>query len=147
AAHMLAPLAVAVSLGLSQHPAPLLSPFKLGLNGNLVILSRALAAALPGSPAERVDDPARTAADLAAAVRRTGVRPVLGIVHRFSSHALMLRYWLASAGMEADRDYSLRVLPPALTVDALRAGEIDGFCVGEPWGSIAVAGGLGEVVA
>lgn len=147
AAHMLAPLAVAVSLGLSQHPAPLLSPFKLGLNGNLVVLSNALAAQLPSSPGDRVDDPAQAAQELAAAVRRTGKRPILGVVHRFSSHALMLRYWLASAGLEPDRDYSLRVLPPPLTPDALRAGEIDGFCVGEPWGSIAVAGGLGEVAA
>ena len=47
AAHMLAPLAVAVTLGLSQHGAALLSPFKLGLNGNLVVISPRLAAQLP----------------------------------------------------------------------------------------------------
>lgn len=147
AAHILAPLAVGVTLGLSQHRAALLSPFKLGLNGNLVVLSSELAASLEGDPAERVGNPASAAAALATAIRASGARPVLGVVHRFSSHALMLRYWLGSVGLVADRDYILRVLPPSLMADALRAGEIDGYCAGEPWGSIAVLAGIGEVIA
>ena len=147
-AHMLAPLAVGVTLGLSEHKAKLISPFKLGLNGNLVILSRHLAASLPGQRAERIADPAKAAQDIAAAFRTaTGRVPVLGVVHRFSSHALMLRYWLASADLLPDRDYSLRILPPSLMGDALASGEIDGFCAGEPWGTVAVAAGAGEVVA
>lgn len=147
AAHMLAPLAVGVTLGLSQHRAALLSPFKLGLNGNLVVLSSDLAASLEGDPADRVSNPASAAAALAVAIRTSGARPVLGVVHRFSSHALMLRYWLGSVGLAADRDYMLRVLPPSLMVNALRSGEIDGYCAGEPWGSIAVLAGIGEVIA
>jgi NitT/TauT family transport system ATP-binding protein len=39
AAHMLAPLAIAVTLGLSQHPAALSAPFKLNLNGNALSMS------------------------------------------------------------------------------------------------------------
>lgn len=147
AAHMLAPLAVAVSLGLSPPQAALMSPFKLGLNGNMVVLSRRLAALLAHDPLERVDDPAAAARQFAAKMAETGTRPVLGVVHRFSSHALMLRYWLASAGMDPERDFELRVLPPSLMVDALSSGEIDGFCAGEPWGSVAVSNGVGEVVA
>ena len=147
AAHLLAPLAVGVSLGLSQHRASLLSPFKLGLNGNLVVLSRALAGLLPGESARRIDHPGDVANEIADALRASGKHPVLGVVHRFSSHALMLRYWLASADLMPDRDYSLRVLPPSLMGDALAGGEIDGFCAGEPWGSLAVIAGAGEVVA
>src|SRR5437764_11024958 len=52
-AHLLAPLAVAVSLGLSQHPAPLAAPFKLSLNGNAIAVSRALAARTGGRPVRR----------------------------------------------------------------------------------------------
>ena len=59
----------------------------------------------------------------------------------------MLRYWLGSAGVDPDRDVTLRVLPPSLMVEALRSGEVDGFIAGEPWGSVAIAEGLAELVA
>lgn len=147
AAHMLAPLAVGVSLGLSQHRSSLVAPFKLSLNGNLVVLSRALADGLPGKAAQRINQPGEVARHLAESLRGGDKKPVLGVVHRFSSHALMLRYWLASADLMPDRDYALRILPPSLMGDALAAGEIDGFCAGEPWGSVAVTAGAGEVVA
>ncbi|GFE73880.1 CmpA/NrtA family ABC transporter substrate-binding protein [Novosphingobium sp. TCA1] len=147
AAHMLAPLAVAVTLGLSQQPAALAAPYKLGVNGNMLVTSRDFAAALDPDPASRITDPLATAHDFAAAIGLWRRKPVIGVVHRFSSHALMLRYWLASAGVDPDRDVVLRVLPPSLTVEALHAGEIDGFIAGEPWGSAAIDAGLAEAVA
>lgn len=147
AAHMLAPLAVAVTLGLSQHAAAIAAPFKLGVNGNALTLSARLAAALDPIARNRVDDPIATAHDFATAIGLHHRKPVIGIVHRFSSHALMLRYWLGFAGIDPDRDVMLRVLPPSLMVEALRGGEIDGFIAGEPWSSVAVAEGLGEIVA
>jgi NitT/TauT family transport system ATP-binding protein len=146
-AHMLAPLAVAVTLGLSQHPAPISAPFKLNLNGNALVMSTAFAAALDPDLVRRISDPTATAHDFAAAVGLHNRKPVIGIVHRFSSHALMLRYWLAFAGINPDRDLTLRVLPPSLMVEALRGGEIDGFFVGAPWSNVAVAEGLAEIVA
>lgn len=147
AAHMLAPLAVAVTLGLSQQPAALVAPFKLGVNGNLLVMARDFAAALAPDPAARLADPLGTAHDFAAAIGLWRRKPVIGVVHRFSSHALMLRYWLASAGIDPDRDVVLRVLPPSLTVEAIQAGEIDGFIAGEPWGSAAIDTGRAEAVA
>lgn len=147
AAQMLAPLAVGVTLGLSQHRAALVAPFKLGLNGNVVTLSHVLTDQLSGDRVRRALDPAAAAIALADAIRKDGRSPILGVVHRFSSHALMLRYWLASAGLEPGRDFGLRVLPPSVMVDALGSGEIQGFCAGEPWGTIAVDAGVGEVVA
>jgi len=147
AAHMLAPLAIAVTLGLSQTPAALSAPFKLGVNGNALTMASDFVAALEPDPAQRVADPVAAAHDFAAAIGLHRRKPIIGIVHRFSSHALMLRYWLASAGVDPDRDLTLRVLPPSLMVEALRGGEIDGFIAGEPWSSVAVAEGLGEIVA
>lgn len=146
-AHMLAPLAVAVTLGLSQAPCAIAAPFKLNDNGNALTLSAELAAALDPDPRNRVRDPVATAHDFAAAIGLHRRKPVIGIVHRYSSHALMLRYWLAYAGVNPDRDVTLRVLPPSLMVQALRLGEIDGFIAGEPWGSVAVAEGVGEIAA
>lgn len=147
AAHMLAPLAVAVTLGLSQQPCPLAAPYKLGVNGNMLVMASDFAAALAPDRPARLADPLGTAHDFAAAIGLWRRKPVIGVVHRFSSHALTLRYWLASAGVDPDRDVVLRVLPPSLTVEAMRAGEIDGFIAGEPWGSAAVAAGLAEAVA
>jgi len=147
AAHMLAPLAIAVTLGLSQHPVALAAPFKLSVNGNQLVMATDFAAALDPDLLARVADPIATAHDFAAAIGLHRRKPVIGIVHRFSSHALMLRYWLGYAGVDPDRDVTLRVLPPSLMVEALRAGEIDGFIAGEPWGSIAIAEGLGETAA
>ena len=60
------------------------------------------------------------------------------MVFPFSCHNYQLRDWLESAGVDPDRDVRLVVLPPPLLVDALRSGQIDGFCVGEPWNSLAV---------
>lgn len=147
AAHMLAPLAIAVTLGLSQHPAALSAPFKLNVNGNALSMSTEFAAALDPDPVKRIADPVGAAHDFAAAIGLHRRKPVIGIVHRYSSHALMLRYWLGYAGVDPDRDLALRVLPPSLMAEAMRAGEIDGFIAGEPWGSVAVAEGLAEIVA
>jgi len=146
-AHLLAPLAIAVQLGLSQHKAALAAPFSLSLNGNAITFSRRLAAALKGTSRERADDPILATENLGAALQRLQRKPVLAVVHRFSSHALMLRYWLAYAGIDPDRDVELRVLPPPLMTNALATGEIDGFSAGEPWNSSAVDAGAGEIVA
>ena len=62
-------------------------------------------------------------------------------------HNLLLRYWLASGGIDPDRDVSVTVIPPAQMVSNLKAGTIDGYCVGEPWNARAVSEGLGVVMA
>ena len=147
AAHMLAPLAMAVTLGLSQHPAAIAAPFKLNVNGNALAMANDFALALDPNVERRIEDPVATAHDFAAAIGLYRRKPVIGIVHRFSSHALMLRYWLSYGGVNPDRDVTLRVLPPSLMVEALQAGEIDGFIAGEPWSSVAVARGLAQIVA
>ncbi len=153
AAHMLAGLPIAATLGLSRAPTPVIAPFCLGLNGNAVTLASDIAAALAMQSGHVIDfdDAGSVAVALAALIktrRSQDLAPLrLGVPHRFSSHNYTLRYWLAFAGINPDRDVQLVIVPPPLTVDALRAGEIDGFCVGEPWSSIAVATGVGEIVA
>lgn len=147
AAHMLAPLAVAVTLGLSQQSCALSAPYKLNVNGNLIVMTPDFAAALEPDTTIRLNDPLATAHDFANAIGLYHRKPIIGVVHRFSSHSLALRYWLASAGIDPDRDVVLRVLPPSLMVEAMKAGEIDGFTAGEPWGSAAVEAGLAEAVA
>ncbi|MBI5507035.1 MAG: ABC transporter substrate-binding protein, partial [Deltaproteobacteria bacterium] len=76
-----------------------------------------------------------------------GLAPLtFGMVYPFSCHNYELRYWLAACGIDPDRDVRLVVIPPPLLVDSMRAGHIDGFCVGEPWNSVAVEAGAGSIV-
>jgi NitT/TauT family transport system ATP-binding protein len=58
----------------------------------------------------------------------------------------MLRYWLAACGIRPDRDVEITTVPPPFCADALAQGEVDGICVGEPWNSVAVEQGAGEIV-
>ncbi len=69
------------------------------------------------------------------------------MVFPFSNHNFDLRYWLAASGVHPDRDVRLVSIPPPLMVESLQAGLVDGFCVGEPWNSLAAARGLGKIVA
>jgi ABC-type nitrate/sulfonate/bicarbonate transport system substrate-binding protein len=54
------------------------------------------------------------------------------------THAMWLNYWLASQGIHPINDVNSVVLPPSQMVTHLKAGRIDGFCAGEPWGAHAI---------
>lgn len=54
------------------------------------------------------------------------------------THAMWLNYWLASQGIHPLRDVNSVVVPPSQMVAHLKAGRIDGFCAGEPWGAHAI---------
>lgn len=146
AAHMIAPLAIATTLGRDRPPVPLAVPFVLGLNGNAVTFSIGLAHAV--GLGDALGDPAETGAALRAiaAARKAAGKPLrFGVVHRYSSHNYMLRYWLAGVGIRPDVDVEIVVTSPPFAADALAAGEVDGICVGEPWNSIAVDRGVGHI--
>jgi ABC-type nitrate/sulfonate/bicarbonate transport system substrate-binding protein len=69
-----------------------------------------------------------------------------GVVSQFSSHNFLLRQWLMSAGINPDRDVRVVVVPPPQMAANLKAGHLDGFCVGEPWNSVAVQSRIGWCV-
>src|SRR5258708_4557039 len=77
-----------------------------------------------------------------------GKRPrVFGAVHSYSSHSFLLRNWLRSHGIVPDRDVQIVIVPPAQVHANLKAGHLDGYCVGEPWNSLAVLSRTGWCVA
>jgi nitrate/nitrite transport system substrate-binding protein len=49
------------------------------------------------------------------------------------THAMWLFYWLAAAGIDPLRDVKVITVPPPQMVAHMRAGSMDGYCVGEPW--------------
>jgi ABC-type nitrate/sulfonate/bicarbonate transport system substrate-binding protein len=146
-AHALAPLPVALTLGVGHVRVDCVAPFVLGRGGNAVTLSARLVRELRTVAADALAGPAEAGRALAAVVRTRTAPLTLGMTFPFSNHNFDLRYWLAFAGIHPDRDVRLVAIPPPLMVDSLRAGLVDGFCVGEPWNSLAVAQGLGCIVA
>lgn len=148
AAHMVAPLAIATTLGRGRPAHRLSVPFVLGLNGNAITVSPEIARRI-GANGGSLGDPAAMGAALGVIARErlaAGNPLRFGVVHRYSSHNYMLRYWLAGCGIQPDRDVETVTVPPPFCADALEAGEVDGICVGEPWNSVAVERGAGEIV-
>ena len=148
AAHLLAPLAIATTLGLGRPAMSLSVPFVLGLNGNAITLRCDLAArvATPGGPGD-VTAIGQRLATVARDAHAAGKPLRFGVVHRYSSHDYILRYWLMGSGLHPDRDVEIVTVAPPFAADALAEGEVDGICVGEPWNSVAVDRGVGVIVA
>jgi NitT/TauT family transport system ATP-binding protein len=147
AAHLIAPLAIATTLGRDRPAASLSVPFVLGLNGNAITLTPTLAeAVVPGGGLGEAEESGRRFAGIIGERKAAGRRIRLGVVHRYSSHNYMLRYWLSACGVRPDEDVEIVTISPPFAADALAAGEVDGICVGEPWNSVAVDRGVGRIV-
>jgi ABC-type nitrate/sulfonate/bicarbonate transport system substrate-binding protein len=129
AAHAPAPMLWSAQLGLGCPNCEVLTALVLSLHGNAITLSR-----------ELWEAGVRDSVTLASHARSRSARQPLtfGVVFPFSSHHLLLRDWLRSAGLEADRDIRIVVVPPAQMFRNLNAHTIDGFCAGEPWNTLAV---------
>lgn len=149
-AQMLALMPLASTLGLDGRPTPMLTAMTLNLGGNAITVSRGLHARMGELDAPAMASPAtrsRALARVIAARRREGEPPLrFANVYPFSSHRYLLHYWLAAGGIDPQRDLELRVVPPPLMVDQLASGQLDGYCVGEPWNRLAVSRGVGQML-
>ncbi|MGF6554733.1 ABC-type nitrate/sulfonate/bicarbonate transport system substrate-binding protein [Pseudomonas sp. S30_BP2TU TE3576] len=137
AAHSLYGLIYAVHLGIGGVAATDMAVLMgLNQNGQSINLSRGLQALGVSTP-EALDRH----------VHQT--RPKLTFAQTFptGTHAMWLYYWLASQGIHPLLDVDSVVVPPPQMVAHLRAGRIDGFCVGEPWSASAVQQDLGFTLA
>jgi NitT/TauT family transport system ATP-binding protein/nitrate/nitrite transport system substrate-binding protein len=143
AAVMLPPLAFAISLGLRGVGVPLLVPMCLSLNGNTVTVSNTVMRALRSTDQA---DPKLVGERLREHLRGRRARFRFAVVHVYSTHNLLLRYWLAACGIDPDSDVEFVVVPPAETVEALRRNDIDGFCAGAPWGGVAASCNVGSTI-
>lgn len=150
AAHMLAPMTLAASLGLEPVAEPAVTALSLGVGGNAITVSRRLRARLAEAGLSEGAAPSECSEALARVVAEDahlGRAPLrIATVFPFSMHAYELRFWLAATGVTPDRDVRLPVVPPARMLAELEAGAIDGFCVGEPWGSLAELRGAGSLL-
>lgn len=141
AAQMLAPVPVALALGLGS-PARFEVLSVLNLNGNAIGVSTGLAARMRDHDFALCDARDAGVALLAAA----GQRLRIGVPFAFSMHTELVRYWLEGLGPTLPASLQIVTVPPPLMPDALAAGEVDAFCVGEPRGSVAVDRGAGVLL-
>jgi len=136
ATHLLIGTAYAMTMGLQGSPVkPTVIPCYLNRNGQAITLTKTL-----------LDKGAKTPAQirpLAAEAKAKGSPMTFAMTYPPGTHAMWMRYWLASGGINPDRDVSLITIPPAQMVANMKVGKMDGFCVGEPWNARAIVDGIG----
>jgi ABC-type nitrate/sulfonate/bicarbonate transport system substrate-binding protein len=139
AAQALAPMPFSATLGLGIPIArECVAAMTLNVNGDAITLSTRLQEA--GVTDEN---------DLRSYVHHlpSEQKLTLGVVSLYSPHHILLRMWLKKIGLEAERDVRIVVIPPAQMLRNLETGNLDGYCVGEPWNGAAVYRKSGWIVA
>lgn len=149
-AHMLASMPIATTLGIGTVKKATIAPFTMALNGNGITVSHELyTRMLEADPASMQVSPV-TAKALKKVIDQDKAmgKPLMTFATVFpvSTHNYELRYWMAAAGIDPDKDIRLTVIPPSYIVNNLEARTIVGCCVGEPWNSLAVTEGVGRTL-
>jgi len=136
ASQMLFGMPIGAAVGkLGTEQKPLVVPWILNRNGQAITLSAKYRGKLGAD--------ARSLRPIAQESRDRGRPLVFGQTLAPGTHAMWLRYWLASGGIHPDKDVALITVPPPQMVGNMSAQRMDGFCVGEPWNARAIADGLG----
>ena len=162
-AHMLSGQPIAATLGIGTK-AHIITPFTMDLNGNGITVSNSIWQQM------QKNDPALDTAEPKHPITADALKPIaesyiaqgkklqMGMVFPVSTHNYEIRYWLAAAGINpgmytsadvggrTDAMVELSVTPPPMMPATLEAGNIQGYCVGEPWNQAAVAKGIGVPV-
>lgn len=149
ASPMLAPMPLLTSPGLKNNTSPFITGLMLSLNDSAITLASGLCKKIDLGANKSGDN----RLDLELAAQKLGhvinVLPgqlTLATAYPYSMDTFLLRHWLKLGGVCPDRDVKIIVLPPEAMVNSLARGAIDGFCVGEPWNSVAVQAGTGSTV-
>jgi len=136
ATHMLYGMPYASTLGLLGAPKkPMILPFCLNRNGQAITLTKTLLEQGVKSPQQLKP--------IADAAKAAGTPLTFAMTFPPGTHAMWTRYWLASGGINPDKDVTLITIPPPQMVANMKVGKMDGFCVGEPWNARAIADGIG----
>jgi len=162
-AHMLSgqPIAATIGFGTKAH---IITPFTMDLNGNGITVSNSIWEEMQENE-DSLDTPKPKHPITADALKpiveerlEDGEKLQMGMVFPVSTHNYEIRYWLAAAGIHpgmytksdiggrTDAQVELSVTPPPMMPATLEAGNIQGYCVGEPWNQQAVAKGIGVPV-
>lgn len=137
ATHMLTGMPFASTMGLLGSPVkPMVIPWMLNRNGQGITLSSKYKGVKSPKDLKPYVDKAKA----------DGTPLTFAMTFPPGTHAMWIRYWLASGGINPDRDVTLITIPPPQMVANMKIGKMDGFCVGEPWNGRAVSDGIGFTV-
>ncbi|MEM9346061.1 MAG: CmpA/NrtA family ABC transporter substrate-binding protein [Planctomycetota bacterium] len=162
-AHMLSgqPIAATIGFGTKAH---IITAFTMDLNGNGITVSNSIWSAMQENDESLDTDTPKhpISADALKPIVQEyiddGKKLQMGMVFPVSTHNYEIRYWLAASGIHpgmytatdiggrTDAEVELSVTPPPMMPATLEAGNIQGYCVGEPWNQQAVAKGIGVPV-
>ena len=136
ATHMLIGMPIASTMGLAGSPVkPMVIPWLLNRNGQAITLNNKLKQAGVREP--------KALKPLADKAKASGDPLTFAMTFPPGTHAMWIRYWLASGGVHPDKDVSLITIPPAQMIANMKVDKMDGFCVGEPWNNRAIVDGIG----
>ena len=135
-AHVLYGLVYGVHLGVGGPKKDMAVLMTLNRNGQAITLSKKLA-----------EKGAVDIASLAKAMAADKRDYTFAQTFPTGTHEMWLYYWLASGGVNPLREAKVITVPPPQMVANMRVGNMDGFCVGEPWNHRAIADGIGITAA
>ncbi len=131
-AHVLYGLVYGVQLGVSGPKKDMAVLMTLNQNGQAITLSQKLA------DKKAVDGPS-----LAKLIQAEKGEYTFAQTFPTGTHAMWLYYWLAASGIDPFKDVKNIVVPPPQMVANMRIGNMDGYCVGEPWNQRAIMDRIG----
>ncbi len=136
ATHMLIGMPLASTMGLAGSPKkPMVIPWLLNRNGQAITLKTEWKGKVGADP--------KAIKPFADQANKLGEPLTFAQTFPPGTHAMWMRYYLATGGINPDKDINLIVVPPAQMVANMKIGKMDGFCVGEPWNARAIADGIG----
>jgi nitrate/nitrite transport system substrate-binding protein len=131
AAHVLYGLVYGLHLGVSGPKKDMAVLMTLNNNGQAITLSK-----------KRADKGAVDGASLAKIMKSDKREYTFAQTFPTGTHAMWLYYWMAAHGIDPMKDAKIITVPPQMVAN-MRVGNMDGYCVGEPWGHRAIADGIG----
>lgn len=132
AAHVLYGLIYGVQMGIGGPKKDMAVLMSLNHNGQAITLSSKLA-----------EKGVKDGASLRALMTREKRDYTFAQTFPTGTHAMWLYYWLAANGINPMQEAKAITVPPPQMVANMRVGNMDGFCVGEPWGARAIADKIG----
>ena len=142
ATHMLLGMPIASTMGLAGAPKkPMIVPWLLNRNGQAITLSNKYKGKVGADP--------KALKPFVDEAKKAGTPLTFAMTFPPGTHAMWMRYYLATGGihpgdaMGGGADVSLLTVPPPQMVANMKAGKMDGFCVGEPWNARAISDDIG----
>ncbi len=134
--HMLLGMPIASTMGLLGSPKkPMVIPWLLNRNGQAITLQTKYKGKVQADP--------KALKPMVDEAKAAGKPLTFAMTFPPGTHAMWMRYFLASGGINPDKDVALVTIPPPQMVANMKVDKCDGFCVGEPWGARAIADSIG----